>query len=316
MTSVDTGKNFPPLAHTNKLLVLGSCFSTNIGEKLLTSGFCVDLNPFGVLYNPMSIAEALKEIQRGKVYSSTDLFAYDGLWHSQMHHGSFSAVTEQETLEHINSRLSKVHAEWPDVDRLLLAFGTSFIYSDKEKEEIVSNCHKQPDVRFIRRRLSVDEIIDTYVPLFQNWLQMKPELKIIFTVSPIRHLRDGLHENQLSKAILLMAVDKLLKQFPENVFYFPAYEIVLDELRDYRFYTDDLLHPSTLAIDYIWERFTSCCFSEKTQALATECENLHKSLSHRVLHPDQKSNKEFLGQIVLKINRLKEKYPYLDLKFQ
>jgi hypothetical protein len=180
---------------------------------------------------------------------------------------------------------------------------------------VVSNCHKRSERDFNRRRISVAEIVSTYVPLIDTLLLRNPSLKIIFTVSPIRHVRDGLSANQLSKSTLLLAVDELCRRNPEVCHYFPSYEIMMDELRDYRFYADDLVHPSPVAVEYIWERFAQTHFSDETRRVGAECESINKSLQHRPLHPDSEEYKRFLGQIVLKIRRLKEKYPYLELDY-
>jgi hypothetical protein len=313
ITAVEIEREMPRLSHRDKMLMMGSCFSDSIGDKLSLGGFKVDINPFGTLYNPISIARALREILSGKVYSEQDLFQYQGLWHSAMHHGSFSGADKADVLLHINNRLSDAHQNWEQTDVLFLTFGSAFVYYNNEGE-VVGNCHKLPEASFRRRRLSVEEIVEDYQSLLDLLLNENRKLKLILTVSPIRHLRDGLHQNQLSKATLLLAIDKLKELYPDKIYYFPAYEIMMDELRDYRYYADDLMHPSQLAVEYIWEKFAQTCFDSDTLALAGECEKIYKALHHRPLHNDDEAHKEFLGQIVLKINRLKEKYPYLEFK--
>lgn len=312
-TPVEIEKDFPHISHRDNVLVLGSCFSDNIGEKLQTSGFQTDINPFGTLYNPVSIAQAIREIGEGKKYIESNLFYYQGLWQSDMHHGSFSDPDKKTVLDHINNRISKAHDNWASTNLILLTFGSAFVYYNKTGE-VVSNCHKRPESEFDRQRLTVEDIISIYEPLFHSLIEQNKELKIIMTVSPIRHLRDGLHQNQLSKSTLLLTIDKLKSLFPHNIYYFPAYEIMMDELRDYRFYADDLMHPSTIAIEYLWEKFAGCSFIDETQQMAEECQKIYKALHHRPLHENEETHKEFLKQIVLKINRLKEKYPYLEFK--
>ena len=171
-----------------------------------------------------------------------------------------------------------------------------------------------PRTEFTRRRLTVDEIVSDYVSLLSGLLARNSGLKVIFTVSPIRHVREGMHANQLSKSVLLLAVDRLQTAFPENVFYFPAYELVLDELRDYRFYAEDMVHPSEMAAQYVWERFSSVCFPAETLRIIEESENIRRALAHKPFHPDSEEYKRFLGQIVLKIDQLNGKYPYLDFQ--
>ena len=178
----------------------------------------------------------------------------------------------------------------------------------------MSNCHKLPENKFNRRLLSVEEIVEDYTALITGMAACNPELKWLFTVSPIRHIRDGMHANQLSKSVLLLAIDRLMQRYPQATFYFPSYEIILDELRDYRFYADDMVHPSSLAVNYLWERFSETFFRPETQALIKECATIRKAIAHKPFHPESEEYKRFLGQIVLKIERLNEKYPYLDFE--
>jgi hypothetical protein len=306
-------ESMPHLSHCDKMLMIGSCFIDSIGEKLCECGFNADINPFGTLYNPISIVKAIKQIREKKVYTETDLFEYQGLWHSEMHHGSFSSINKSEVLSLINDKISVANDFWNDATVLMLTFGSAFVYYNK-RGKVVGNCHKLPESEFNRKRLSIDEIVDACQTIFDCILKDKSDLKITITVSPIRHFRDGLHENQLSKATLLLAVEKLKKCYPQNISYFPAYELMMDELRDYRFYADDMIHPSPLAIEYIWEKLTDACFDKETKQLNIECEKIYKAIKHRPLHPDDEVYKEFLGQLTLKINRLKEKYPYLEFK--
>lgn len=196
----------------------------------------------------------------------------------------------------------------------MLTFGTAYVYEQKETGKVVSNCHKLPENKFNRRLLSVEEIVEDYTALITEMAARNPELKWLFTVSPIRHIRDGMHANQLSKSTLLLAIDRLQQLFPERVFYFPSYEIILDELRDYRFYADDMLHPSPLAIRYLWERFSETFFSSETKQVIVAVQDIHRDLAHKPFHPESEAYQRFLGQIVLKIERLIGKYPYLDFK--
>lgn len=313
-TSVELPAGLPRLTHADRLLLLGSCFAAEMGERLLSAKFRCDVNPYGVLYNPLSISVALREIEAGRSYGAEDLFLFRELWHSPMHHGDFSSADKEKVLEAINTRLQEAHAVFSQLDYLLLTFGTAWVYESKETGRVVSNCHKQPEKKFTRRKLSVDEIVLDYKELLSDVLLRNPKLKVLFTVSPIRHVRDGLHANNLSKATLLLAVEQLQMLFPGHVFYFPAYELLLDELRDYRFYAEDMVHPSKLAVDYVWERFVHSCISADALQIMEESENIRKSLAHRPFHPESDEYKRFLGQIVLKIERLNGKYPYLDFK--
>lgn len=311
-TPIELPKGLPPITHAQHLLLLGSCFAENIGHLLKENAFRCDVNPFGILYNPLSVSEALREILSGEQYDEADLFFFRDCWHSPMHHGSFSAASPAEALQQINTRLLQAHQQMDGTDWLLITWGTAYVYQQQASGRIVSNCHKQPEKLFTRRMLTVDEIVSEYTLLLKELLARNPALKVLLTVSPIRHARDGMHANQLSKATLLLAIEQLQTAFPETVFYFPSYEIVLDELRDYRFYADDMLHPSPIAVSYLWERFSTVFFSDETKKIMQECESIRKALAHRPFHPDSEEHKRFLGQIVLKIERLNGKYPYLE----
>ena len=219
-----------------------------------------------------------------------------------------------EVLVHELTHARQAHDRMSRTDWLLLTWGTTFVYQQRETGRIVSNCHKQPEKLFTRRMLTVDEIVDEYTRFLKELRNQNSTLKVLFTVSPIRHIRDGMHANQLSKATLLLAIEQLQSIFPTTIFYFPSYEIMLDELRDYRFYADDMLHPSPLAVNYLWERFSDVFFSDETKKIMDECESIRKALAHRPFHPDSEQHKRFLGQIVLKIERLNGKYPYLDFE--
>ena len=314
LTPVERPALRPSIGYAHRLMLMGSCFAAHIGARLQEARFRCDANPYGVLYNPLSISAALREMQAGKVYAAADLYPHQGLWHSPMHHGDFSAATPDEALQRINSRLRPASAALPALDFLLLTWGTAWVYEDRATGHVAGNCHKRPETCFLRRRLAVDEIVEDAASLFDALWKQNASLQVVLTVSPIRHVRDGLHDNQLSKATLLLAADRLCAAFPGRVFYFPAYELLQDELRDYRFYADDLVHPSPLAVRYVWERFAQWCLSPEAVRLMAEVEDIRKALAHRPLHPESEEYKRFLGQIVLKMERLNGKYPYFDFQ--
>ena len=312
-TTVDIPKQLPQLSQADELMMFGSCFATEMGERMKEAKFRCDVNPYGVLYNPLSIATAIREIAVGKRYEADDLLLYGGCWHSLMHHGDFSSPSLEKTLADINGRLEKAHEHLLRADCLLFTFGTSYVYEWKETGRVVGNCHKFPERMFGRRRLSVEEIVADYTLLIAELQQQNKALKLLFTVSPIRHLRDGLHENQLSKSTLLLAIDELQRRHPGVVFYFPAYELLLDELRDYRFYAEDLVHPSAVAVSHVWERFSEAVFDLKTRQLMADVQEVARALQHKPFHPDSQEYKRFLEQLLLKIEQLSDKYPYLEL---
>ena len=195
-----------------------------------------------------------------------------------------------------------------------MSWGTAWVYRHRQLGRVVANCHKFPATDFERFRLSPEDIEQVYTDLLSRLHSRYPDMRVLFTVSPIRHWKDGAHANQLSKSTLLLAIDRLQQLFPDHVFYFPSYEIVLDELRDYRYYADDMLHPSPLAVRYLWERFSEAFFSAETKQVITAIEDITKDLSHKPFHPESEAYQRFLGQIVLKIERLIGKYPYLDFQ--
>lgn len=256
------------------IVSLGSCFSDEIGSRLADGGFHIDQNPFGTLYNPASVASALRRIMYDVEIGPNDLVEYEGLWHSWHHHGSFSRPTVAECLEVCNSRIHQAHSHLKEATLLMVTFGSAWVFElvDGSKNFVVANCHKLPQNLFVRHRMSVDDIVAIWHPLLDELHTCYPSLHVLFTVSPIRHIGDGAHGNQLSKSTLLLAIDELVDRqqppakpkkrgtkvvAPEHpsTLYFPSYEIVLDELRDYRFYDPDMVHPSSLAIDVVWDRF-------------------------------------------------------------
>lgn len=299
------------IKYSDHVLLMGSCFAENVGGLLLENKFSCDVNPFGILYNPLSIAKALRQMLDGKVYTMDDLFDSGGQCHSWMHHSSFSSTDADECLNRINLRLEKAASALPRTSWLIMTWGTAFVYG--KDSEVVGNCHKQPDRLFTRRLLDVDTICGEWNDTLREAKQRFPGLKVMLSVSPIRHLKDGLHGNQISKSVLLLAIDRLCREL-DFCHYFPSYEIVMDELRDYRFYAEDMLHPSPLAVKYIWECFCSTYMSKDTQRVMKEWADIQKGLAHRPFNPDSDAYRRFLSQIVLKIEELKEKFPYFEVQ--
>lgn len=312
-TQVELPKRETEIRHSDRIMLFGSCFAENIGNLLLTNKFRCDVNPFGVLYNPLSIVESLRQILSCRVYAEKDLFYAGGCWHSWMHHSAFSGLTSVSCLSAINGRLRLASDSLPRLDWLVVTWGTAFAYRLKETAVVVGNCHKQSDSLFVRQLLTVEEIVVEWESVLAALRKVNPALKVLFTVSPIRHVKDGMHGNQLSKSTLLLAVDALCRRWP-GCYYFPSYEIMMDELRDYRFYADDMLHPSPVAVSYLWECFSACFFSKETSRIMKEWEDIQRALNHKPFHAQSEAYRNFLTQIVLKMERLKEKFPYFDLQ--
>lgn len=312
-TYIDIPKSALDITYEERLMFLGSCFADNIGLKMTEHRFNVNVNPFGVLYNPLSVALGCKRMLKPELFAEESLFYHNGLYHNFMHHGKFSNASAIDCLAGMNVSLNSAAAYFQNTSCLIITFGTAYVYRFKDSGQVVANCHKLPAAQFVRELLTVEQIVDEWSVLLENIRVKNPLLKVIFTVSPIRHWKEGAHFNQISKAILLLAERALADKYPDWVFYFPAYELMMDELRDYRFYADDMLHPSKVAIDYIWERFRDTYMDAATKDVLKEVEDINRALSHRPINPSTEAHKQFLIQTLLKIQRLQDKYPYICL---
>lgn len=255
--------------HSRDIVLLGSCFSDSVGEQLAHDGFSVSINPCGTLYNPASIASALLDILYLRPYTRDDLFEHDGLWHSYMHHSRFSGRDPVEVLARINSAVEGAADALSRASVLFVTFGTRYIFRHIESRQVVANCHKMPASSFSREALGETQIYGLWKKMLRELSARFPALKVVFTVSPIRHKADGLHGNQLSKATLLLAVDRLVSEFSDMALYFPAYEALIDDLRDYRFYARDMMHPSDVAVDYVYGLVKESFMSRATRDEAT-----------------------------------------------
>lgn len=313
LTQVKISKSSFLIGYEDRILSLGSCFAENIGTKLQQAYFLSFINPFGVLYNPLSVGQGIRYLLSEKEFTKDNLFQHNSLWSSFSHGSAFSATTVDEALQKMNSRLLASRNFLSETNVVLITLGTSWVFENVETGSIVANCHKLPGSRFNRRRLSVDEIVAELSEVIVLLREKNQEMKFVFTVSPIRHWKDGAHENTVSKGTLHLAVDMLKKHF-ERVDYFPAFEIMMDELRDYRFYATDMLHPSEQAVDYIWQRFSETYFSDETRQLEKELEQLRADLNHRPLHPDTREYQLFLESVEKKKNGLIEKHPFLRIR--
>ena len=307
-TKVNIKPSEEKIGYQDKILLLGSCFADNIGEKFSEHYFQTTINPFGTLYNPASIMKAitLSFKHDNKHY----ILQHNGLWHSMMHHGSFSHPDKNELLRRYNESQTIMRNALQEASTIVVTFGTSWIY--QMEGLVVANCHKMPADRFRRDCMTVGQIIDMWLPL----LVQIPNKHWIFTVSPIRHIKDGLHANHLSKATLLQAIDTLIVNArglnPSSIYsYFPSYEIMLDELRDYRFYAEDMVHPSQVAVDYIWQRFVETYMTVDTQSEMRTLHQLWRDRHHRFLHPESEEAQTFAERIASRVQNLKEQYPWL-----
>ena len=300
------------LNHADRIVCMGSCFADTIGGRLASQGFRVTQNPFGVLYNPMSVVKSLERLCYRIPFKESDLFEYNELYGSFAHHSRFSGPDRRQVLAGIERSFEQAAEAMESATCLILTFGTAWVYALSDTGKIVANCHKMPDYMFVRRRLEVAEIVEYYTEFLGQLFGRKPGLKVILTVSPIRHFKDGAHENTLSKSVLHLAVEELEAAFP-GVCYFPAYELLTDDLRDYRFYADDMLHPSAAAVGYIWEAFAQFAFDKSTREVITQLEQVHKAMEHRPMHPGEPAYRQFAQKNIAALELLQLKAPDLDL---
>lgn len=295
------------IEYHQKLFFIGSCFAANIGARCQHRGLKTMINPFGVTYNPLSVIEVLRHIIECKCVDEDMFRKVDGNWCSLLHHSSFDAPTLEEVKESTERVTSEANEFLKESSYLFITFGTAWVYMDKKSGKIVNNCHKIADKEFVRRKLSIAEIVET----FSNFIDDYP-WKIIFTVSPIRHLKDSLVGNSLSKATLLTAVGELCEKYPDHVSYFPSYEIMLDDLRDYRFYEADMLHPNGVAIDYIDSIFEKALLSESCVDYCRKMVKIVGGMEHRVIAPESEAHKKFKDSMLVALRRIEKEYPLGD----
>ena len=305
-----------PINYQTPMLGIGSCFTENIGEKLAARRLPVLQNPFGIVYNPLSIAAQLDVLMSEKLFLERDLVELNGAYHSWLHHGFYSDEKVETVLNNINTSIKNARLFLKNTKRLFLTFGSATVFQLKTTSEVVANCHKAPPQYFDRRRLSTTEIVAALSPVLEKLSTQLIDLQIIITVSPVRHLRDGLIENNLSKATLLLAADELAQKF-SHVSYFPAYELIMDDLRDYRFFERDMMHPTPQAIDYVWQFFSDTYFSEATKTEIREVEKINAMQAHRPLKGlDTEGSQKFQKTLALKIAEVEKRFPFLKFSVQ
>ncbi len=291
------------LRHGMPMLLLGSCFTDNIGACLAAQLFDVGVNPFGPLYNPLSILRAVEILANRSTLTTDDLFEHEGRSHSYLFHSRYSGLLDKSaTLELMNGKISTAADTLRDAGVIILTLGTTKVYKLSDTGEVVANCHKMPASTFFTHTLSVEETFDALERIIMTAGAVNPTAKFIFTVSPLRYLGDGAHNSQIAKATLLLAVDKLIARHPDKASYFPSYEIMMDDLRDYRFYAEDMRHPSDVAVKYIYDIFSASYFDAETMETATEASRLTRRLAHRsfsVSESDDNAQKNELAETFL-----------------
>jgi hypothetical protein len=298
--------------YSDKFLSLGSCFSEEVGFRMKKNKINVDINPHGILYNPDSIAIALKRYIGDKKFREDDLFYANDSWNSWEHHSRFSDPDKKKCLTVINDRISSAHLHLKESNWLVITFGSAFSYLHNTLQSTVGNCHKIPQKEFTKSLLSVDHIIKEYKELIDDLAKLNPSLNIILTISPVRYIRDGIVENNQSKAILIQAVHELVKS-QENLFYFPSYELVIDDLRDYRFYKTDLVHPNEQAVNYVFEKFIDSCFNDESKSIFEKVNEILMAAEHKPFNKNSDAHKKFKKSYLEKSLLLQSKYAFLDL---
>lgn len=303
-----------PIDYNSKIMSLGSCFAVNIGQKFDYFKFSNTTNPFGILFHPLALERFVTYALSGKQFTDADVFEQNGLWHCFDAHSDLSHTDKLVLLSNLNTACTSANAEIKQASHLIITLGTAWVYRYIKTCNLVANCHKVPQREFIKELLSVDAISQSLNSIITQVLQINPNAHIIFTVSPVRHIKDGYTENQWSKANLISALHDVLKteNYKQNTAYFPSYEIMMDELRDYRFYAEDMIHPSAVAIDYIWERFTTAYITPQAQETMKLADSIQKGLSHRPFNPDTPQHQQFLAKLNDKIIALQKQHPHIS----
>jgi hypothetical protein len=299
------------ITYNDPLMFIGSCFAGSIGKKMELGRMPVMINPSGTVYNPLSVINTLEFVLSGRMISKEEIFSHNGTWVSFNHHTDFTSDDPDELVEKVNNKTSEAHSFIQKSKFLFITFGTARVYREKQSGKVVSNCHKIPSSHFENELLKVNDITGPW----NHWLGLMnmqfPSLRIIFTISPIRHWKDGAHGNQLSKSTLFLAVEELLKH-PSGPGYFPAYEIMMDDLRDYRFYDDDMLHPSPTAINYIWDVFSGCYFDTRVNNTWNAVSKIVKACNHKFIGSSGTGRKLFAEGMLNQIVAIEKQIPSID----
>ncbi|WP_374175134.1 GSCFA domain-containing protein [Flavobacterium tructae] len=312
-TQIPISKSSNPIDYHSKIISMGSCFAENMAEKFDYFKFQNETNPFGIIFNPVSIEKVIQRVVKQEFFTEKDVFFHNERWHCFEVHSDLSHSDRQELLQTLNEAITKTNKQIKETTHLIVTYGTSWIYRNMESNEVVANCHKVPQKQFTKELLTVDVIqksIQNTILLIHG---LNPNINFIFTISPVRHIKDGFAENQLSKSHLFTGLHQNLqsKINHQQLGYFPSYEIMLDELRDYRFYAEDMLHPNVVAIDYIWQRFSENYIAENSISTLQEVGEIQKSLHHRSFNPESEQHQKFLVKLRQKIKKVEEKWKHI-----
>jgi hypothetical protein len=310
-TEIPISKNSNTLDYNARVVSLGSCFVENMADKFQYFQFRNTTNPFGIIFNPASIDKIIEKVVSTTLFTENDIFFLNERWHCFDVHSDLSNESKEELLKSLNSILKATKTHLETASHIIITYGTSWVYKNVESLEIVANCHKVPQKQFTKELLSIEVIKKSIENTIKSIALVNPKANFIFTVSPVRHIKDGFVENQVSKAHLIAALYETFDFRLSTVTYFPSYEIMMDELRDYRFYGEDMLHPSQVAIDYIWQRFKETTISETAYSTMEEVQNIQKSLSHKPFNPNSESHLKFEEKLKTKITKLLSQYSFM-----
>mgnify|MGYP006181377469 FL=1 len=310
-TKIPVQKSSFPIDYDSKIILLGSCFAENMGEKFQYFKFQATTNPFGIIFNAVSLEKLIRRAVENRMFTENDIFFHNDLWHCFEVHSELSNPDKDAFLESLNDLIRLTNQQLNDSTHIIITLGTSWVYRNIESNEIVANCHKVPQKQFTKELLSINQTEESLQSIISLIHSVNPNCNFIFTVSPVRHIKDGFVENTLSKAHLVAAIHKTITNNPSLITYFPAYEIMMDELRDYRFYAEDMLHPNQTAIDYIWIQFFENYISESEFGLMNEICSIQKGLKHRPFNPNTESHQKFLNQLDLKIQTIQNQHPFI-----
>ena len=308
-TIVPISKTTESITYYTSIVSLGSCFAVNMAQKFAYYKFPITVNPFGVLFHPLAIENILQHTIENSPYTAEDFFLHNELWHSFDFHSDMSQPSLKEAIQQANSQQIQLQQALQEASFCFITLGTAWVYIYNSTDTIVANCHKLPSQHFSKRLLSIEEITESLSHIITLLKQFNPSITVVFTVSPVRHIKDGFFENQVSKSQLFAALYPFITD--SKSFYFSAYELLLDELRDYRFYANDMVHPSEMAINYIWERLVATYIETATQADMKQVDSIQKGLSHRPFNPETESHQQFLAQLQQKMEAFTMKYPHI-----
>tara|TARA_B100001750_G_scaffold248622_1_gene282770 strand:- start:50242 stop:51189 length:948 start_codon:yes stop_codon:yes gene_type:complete len=307
-TQIPLKKEVSTIDYKSQILLLGSCFSENIGGKIGYYKFSNLINPFGILFHPLAIENLVHRSVEKRPYTQKEIFQHNGLWHSYDAHSDLSDIDADELLKRLNKSLDVTSDFLKTATHVIITLGTSWVYRERNSENIVANCHKVPQKQFVKELLSIGQIEESLLNTINKFKSANQNINIIFTISPVRHLKDGFVENQRSKAHLISALHSMVDRGHS---YFPSYELQMDELRDYRFYKEDMVHPNKLAIDYIWNKFKMVWISEGAYQVMDEIETVQKGLAHKPFQPKSEAHQQFLNNLQTKIKKLQDSHPHI-----